>query len=484
MAPRLRAFFRAQARRVVERYLLAEGVEAKQVGPGDLFPPVADEDRLLARVVLPYLIDQTIESGALAAQLTGVAPLLRESPELTALMAQMGTRIRGINDETLRAVQNVLRVAAERGYTHYQIANGVEADGYRGIRSVVEETYRGRADTIARTELGTASQRAAHDRYREANVVEVRILDGTECGWRYHDDPDLANGSVRTLREAQEYPLAHPNAVMAGTLIETVGRTQAAYRARWVGPVVDLRTAGGKRLAIGPNHPMLTSRGWIPADALRVGDYVISRTGEAQASRAGVGSHLEHVPSSVEQIFEALRKRGAASRGIPAADDLHGDGRFCEGEVDVVWADSPLLYVTHSAIVEKRRKLALNLARVERQPLARVGAGFERFERVALPASRRMGGIHVGGVFVPASQSDARLAEPVADDAVADAQFARDFQRRFAAGVTLDQVVDLRFHDSFRGHAFDLQTEGQAYFANGILTHNCLRVTVPIVGRR
>lgn len=222
MAPRLRAFFRAQARRVVARYAATEGVELKQVGPGDLFPPVAGEDSLLARVLLPYLIDQTIESGALAAQLVGVAPLLRESPELTALMGQMGTRIRGINDETLRAVQGILRVAAERGYTHYQIANGVEADGYRGIRSVVEETYRGRADTIARTELGTASQRAAHDRYRAANVVEVRILDGNECGWLYHDDPDLANGSVRTLREAQEHPLAHPNCLRV--TVPIVGR--------------------------------------------------------------------------------------------------------------------------------------------------------------------------------------------------------------------------------------------------------------------
>lgn len=222
MAPRLRAFFRAQADRIVARFALAEGVELKQVGPGDLFPPGNAEDQALARVVLPFLLDQTIDSAYLAASLVGVAPLVRESPELTALMAQAGTRIRGINDETLRAVQRILSIAAQRAYTPYQIANGVEADGYRGIRAVVEETYKGRADTIARTELGTSAQRAAHDRYARGNVTEVRILDGSECGWLYHDDPDLAHRSVRTLAEAREHPLAHPNCLRVSVPI--VGR--------------------------------------------------------------------------------------------------------------------------------------------------------------------------------------------------------------------------------------------------------------------
>lgn len=211
-----------QARRIVARYAQAEGVEIKQVGPGDLFPPGAPEDETLARVVLPFLIDQTIDAGYLAASLVGVSPLLRESPELTSLMAQAGTRIRGINAETLRAVQRVLAMGAERGYTPYQIANGVEGDGYRGIRSIVEETYKGRADTIARTELGTSAQRAAHDRYAAGNVVEVRILDGPECGWLYHDDDDLAHNSVRSLRDAAQHPLAHPNCLRV--TVPIVGR--------------------------------------------------------------------------------------------------------------------------------------------------------------------------------------------------------------------------------------------------------------------
>lgn len=210
MARVLRRFFRAQARRVAERYALVEGIELKQAGPRDLFPG-SEEEILLSRVMHPFILDQTLDAAGFGAELAGTPPLVRESPELTRLMAEAGTRIRGINAETLRAVQDVLRLGAERGYTPWQIANGVAADGYRGIRHVVEETYRGRADTIARTELGTASQNAAHDRYGRGNVVEVDILDGDECGWEYHDDPDLANGSRRSLADARAHPLAHPN---------------------------------------------------------------------------------------------------------------------------------------------------------------------------------------------------------------------------------------------------------------------------------
>jgi len=272
--------------------------------------------------VLPYLIDQTIESGALAAQLVGVAPLLRESPELTALMAQMGTRIRGINDETLRAVQAILRVAAERGYTHYQIANGVEADGYRGIRAVVEETYRGRADTIARTELGTASQRAAHDRYREANVVEVRILDGIDC-------------------------------VMAGTPFS--GAPLGMVRAWFSGYGVrleyrDTTTSLMNSVTVGPHHPVLTAHGWREAMTLREGDDLIHSAGLEDAI-AATEPHLEQVPS-VEDVFEALRRATGSVFRARGGDEFHGDAGSLEGKVEVVGPARRLLIEANPACTQ------------------------------------------------------------------------------------------------------------------------------------
>lgn len=41
------------------------------------------------------------------------------------------------------------------------------------------------------------------------------IFDGDDCGWTEHEDPELASGSVRTLDEAEEWPLSRPNCVRA-----------------------------------------------------------------------------------------------------------------------------------------------------------------------------------------------------------------------------------------------------------------------------
>lgn len=41
-------------------------------------------------------------------------------------------------------------------------------------------------------------------------VQYLSVIDGPECGWTSHDDPEIANGKVVTLEEALQYPVAHP----------------------------------------------------------------------------------------------------------------------------------------------------------------------------------------------------------------------------------------------------------------------------------
>jgi hypothetical protein len=39
----------------------------------------------------------------------------------------------------------------------------------------------------------------------------VQVFDGPSCGWKSHDDDDLAAGSIRSLVDAARHPIAHPN---------------------------------------------------------------------------------------------------------------------------------------------------------------------------------------------------------------------------------------------------------------------------------
>lgn len=136
-------------------------------------------------------------------------------PAVTAALKTAGGQIRQINDTTRSAVQDLLQFASDAGWSVDQIARG--ADGRPGLRSLVAETYKDRARTIARTELGTAQQTAASTRYEKAGVEKVLVLDNG-----FEDSDPVCQelgaggqGTVKTLEWARKNPLQHPNCVRA-----------------------------------------------------------------------------------------------------------------------------------------------------------------------------------------------------------------------------------------------------------------------------
>ncbi len=129
---------------------------------------------------------------------------------------ECGRRIRGIEDETRRRVAGYVERGMAEGMSPQDLAKLIEADESGAFS-------RARALVIARTETGTAYNRTALAGYRASGRVEkVQVFDGDGCGWTRHDDPDLADGSVRTLDEAEKCPLSHPNCVRAwAPVVET-----------------------------------------------------------------------------------------------------------------------------------------------------------------------------------------------------------------------------------------------------------------------
>jgi hypothetical protein len=63
-------------------------------------------------------------------------------------------------------------------------------------------------------QVATAANTGAAATSRDdLGVFLVEVVDGDECGWVSHDDPDLANGTVRTVDDAAQYPIAHPGCI-------------------------------------------------------------------------------------------------------------------------------------------------------------------------------------------------------------------------------------------------------------------------------
>jgi len=75
------------------------------------------------------------------------------------------------------------------------------------------QTYKGRARTIARTELGNAQNKAAYNRFFGAGVTKVYVLDD---GIGDEDEPCVAvNQAVKPIEWMVDNLLEHPNCTRA-----------------------------------------------------------------------------------------------------------------------------------------------------------------------------------------------------------------------------------------------------------------------------
>lgn len=171
--------------------------------------------------------DQSLEQDALrviiepryAAMLEAIGELLlARYPEVEAfrvddaatrrILDEAGRQIVRIDETTRKAVADMLQRGQELGLSAWELANGSPKDGYPGIEGLFKETWRNRAQTVARTELANAQNRGSIDRYLAGGIVDrVRIIDGDD------DEPCRSrNGKVVPLAEAPG--LAHPNCTL------------------------------------------------------------------------------------------------------------------------------------------------------------------------------------------------------------------------------------------------------------------------------
>lgn len=178
-----------------------------------------DEERRLRQVIGRWYaeLSQDAYAGA-STELAVDVPWDSDKPGVQAVLDTLGRQVKSITDQSRARLQAQLTVAIDRGYSIDQLVRGVEADSFGGLRALVQgwaSTPTGlagsRAALIAVTETATAYNGSTLAAYRDSGVVEqVQVFDGAGCGWRTHDDEDKADGSLRSLDEATEHPIAHP----------------------------------------------------------------------------------------------------------------------------------------------------------------------------------------------------------------------------------------------------------------------------------
>src|SRR5699024_1394040 len=120
---------------------------------------------------------------------------------------------------------------------------------------------------------------------------------------------------------------------------------------RYNGPAYRIATKAGRSLTVSPNHPVLTGRGWLPAEGVQQGDEMV-HTGIGEATAPGAHVKFDDMPSSTADLFDALAREGTLARVAATGDDLHGDAVWCEREVDVVVPHDGLLVEVDAPLTE------------------------------------------------------------------------------------------------------------------------------------
>lgn len=310
----------------------------------------------------------------------------------------------------------------------------------------------------------------------------------------------------------QRAPVWGCTCIVADTSVRPIGELEAASKVGYRGPLVVVKTAAGEKLSITPDHPILTTRGWIPAKTLRKGDQVIRHP---DARQEVTDTHVDDLPTAIGELHSALsqRRRLYQLRKRVHGLDFHGDGHFMEGDVDVVTVDSllsgqrdPALYehVPQGALLEittrpfqgsragaRGRAVGAALAGViasrpnpDTEPVPYpVPQSPVRDPHLFSQLADGLGGqialderIEISDRLQPRPRLAARNPSPLevlADDAVVDAITLTDLRQSLAAPVTLDHVVKVEIIGEWSGHVYDLQTSSGMYSAGNIIIHNC-----------
>ena len=249
------------------------------------------------------------------------------------------------------------------------------------------------ADTAVRTQTAKAYNAGTLGTCRAFGVKWVEIADGPAC-------------------------------IMPGETFMPYGSLEGLSRAWFAGPALTLVAAhpktGTRRVTVGPNHPMLTREGWKTADLITERDQLV------YDERFENPLHLpeldfEEVPA-VEDTFAALHRDGVAVARV-RRDDLHGDGAFCENEIEVVGPVWELLVVTDPRFVEHRSELDLVGSDTALQSVSSDSGAFAFFDGDIAESGRVVGGgdlvgpLIVGGVGPLPRREARRATEPISTSA-------------------------------------------------------------------
>src|SRR5262245_15286418 len=131
------------------------------------------EQTLLARLMEPrYSAMLRTVHEMVADTLRTREDFIVDDPATRRMLEHAARQVVRIDETTRQGIREQLTEGHKRGYSQWQIANGVPDEGYAGIEGLFRETWKNRALTVARNELLEAQHQSVLERYGSTGLVD------------------------------------------------------------------------------------------------------------------------------------------------------------------------------------------------------------------------------------------------------------------------------------------------------------------------
>lgn len=443
---------------------------------------------------------------ALAADVLKAADPIVADPAIVAEVVRevVGELVAGLNAQQKKSLKRLTERSQANEWTEEELArrvndvvglddrsrNAVEAMRQRLIDQGVP---RGTARTTAQKYANTLRRERAVSIARN-EVSHVMAVARRRTWLKARDDGDIPNYSVRIWRTHKDDrncpvcrnmngqraaldgvfmnghagPPAHPNAVLSGSLFAPYGGVTEMVSSKYNGPAVTI-VSGTKRLTIGPNHPVLTTRGLVRAYLVNEGDQLIYDK-RFDGSSTVRESNLEKV-HSVEDSFDSLWLGSSDTFVATSGYDFHGDSEWCDEEVKVVRPEGGLLDELDPSGLQHVCKNNLMRAYTESDLATSYGPLLLGDRAVLLSTPGSVSGNDTSGAAGSVVAQNATFGTLVALTAALDAD------------VFVAHTVDAITMGWIKCEAFDASTETGWYSSDGFVVTNCRCVEELVLGQ-
>lgn len=311
----------------------------------------------------------------------------------------------------------------------------------RNINDRVEKIGKTRARAIAQTESMRAHSEGQLDAMERQGVDKIGIMVEWSTsglgvtGAGYASPCELCSpleGIVLKVSEARGMLPRHVNCV-TGDSVVIADDVNSVMKSHFTGQIVKLITSAGRELSITPNHMLLTQFGFVPAKFINEGIKIVQAP-SFDTESVDTPNDQGNV-TTIADAFAAFAESGAMTTvSMPlAAEDIHGDGKFCNSEVNIVRPNGELRDEVVGAL--RKEVPLISFKRFDgKRSLSRTSPANQLLKTSAFSSDRSMGifrdalAFFLGSILHAKEHSlgsvslyDARIFEPLRNHSTATA---------------------------------------------------------------